>query len=399
MEQQSIREAATPGQYLEHYRDIAERRSQDPGWREWMDIYSHLVVWDMRLDELERVGLAATHQELHAECNRLFCDYVANNYASWTRGENSPILSVDVLDHYVRPHLEMGEQVYFVVLDCLRLDQWLTLEPLVAELFHVERDLYYGILPSATGYARNALFSGLFPKEMAERYPQFWVEGVGDDTSANRHEKQFMELQLQRAGLYLKPPPRYFKVFDALGGEEYRKRVASYDRVSLAALVVNFLDILTHERSQSEVLQQISPDEKGFRSLLWSWFCNSDLYEILKIIATKGAVVVITTDHGSILCNRASKAFGSRETTTSLRFKVGDAVGCTPDEAIKVTRPEDLQLPNDAPRKTYILAKEDYYFVYPTQFHEYRRQLRGGFQHGGISMEELILPCVTLRPR
>ncbi|MDA1192917.1 MAG: PglZ domain-containing protein, partial [Candidatus Poribacteria bacterium] len=235
--------------------------------------------------------------------------------------------------------------------------------------------------------------------EMAERYPQYWAEASEEDTSTNRFEKQFMELKLERAGLYLKPPPRYFKIFDARGGEEYRQRVASFDRISLAALVVNFLDVLTHERSQSEVLQQIAPDERAFCSLMESWFRNSDLLEIFKIMAERNAVVVLTTDHGSILCNRASKAYGNRDTSTSLRFKVGERINGTEGEAVQVDDPAQFQLPDDFAGKNYLIAKEDYYFVYPTEFHAYRRQLKGGFQHGGISMHELLVPCITMRGR
>jgi len=399
IDRRRILDAARPQQYMSDLAEITAKKNAAPDWREWADIYSRLVMWDLRIDSLHESGLADAHAELRAECNRLFSDYVAQNYAKWTRGEDSPILSVDVLDTYVLPHIERGEQVYLVVLDCLRFDQWLTIEPLLSELFHIERDLYYGILPSATAYARNALFSGLFPVQIAERYPSYWIEAQNDETSTNRFEKQLMELKLQQRGIYLKPPPRYFKIYDQVGGEEYRRRVASYDRVSLAALVVNFLDILTHQRSQSDVLQQIAPDEEAFRSLLLSWFRNSDLYEIFKILATKRATVIVTTDHGSILCNRATRAFGNRDTTTSLRFKVGEDVDCDETEAVRISDPDVYQLPADSPRKTYVLAKEDYYFVYPTQYHEYRRQLRGGFQHGGISMDELLVPCATLRPR
>jgi len=199
--------------------------------------------------------------------------------------------------------------------------------------------------------------------------------------------------------MMLKPPPRYFKIFDTRGGEEYLHHVSSSSRISLAALVVNFIDILTHKRSQIDVLQQISPDESAFRSLTSSWFAHSALFEILKIISRKGATIVLTSDHGSILSNRATRAYGNRDTSTSLRFKVGNNLGCDSDEAIHITSPEDYKLPGSNIGKNYILAKEDYYFVYPNQFHEYKRQFRGGFQHGGISMEEMILPCITMRPR
>jgi hypothetical protein len=197
----------------------------------------------------------------------------------------------------------------------------------------------------------------------------------------------------------LRPPIRYFKIFDARGGEEYIQHVSSAGTVSLAALVVNFIDILTHKRSQIDILQQISPDEPAFRSLTKSWFSHSALLEILKIISQRNATVILTSDHGSVLSNSASRAFGNRDTSTSLRFKVGNNLGCDPDEAVHITDPKLYKLPGGNRGKNYILAKEDYYFVYPNQFHEYKRQFKGGFQHGGISMEEMILPCVIMKPR
>ena len=399
VERGNLTAEATPQMYLRDYGDLLATRSSDISWKEWTGVYQRLVSWDMREDELERAGLAGSHRELHAEYNRAFSDYVADSYPGWVRGDDSPTLSVDVLDKFVLPHVQQGKQVFFIVIDCMRLDQWRMIEPLLAPLFDIETELYYGILPSATGYARNALFSGLFPKEIAERHPQYWAETSESATSTNRHEKQLLELKLERDGLYLKPPPRYFKIFDARGGEEYRQRVASFDRVSLATLVVNFLDVLTHERSQSDVLQQIAPDERAFRSLMESWFKNSDLFHIFEIMAEKDAVVVVTTDHGSVLCDRVSKAFGNRDTTTSLRFKVGERIDGNPEEAVRIDDPAMYQLPADYSGKNYLLAKEDYYFVYPTEFNAYRRQLKGGFQHGGISMQELLIPCATLRPR
>jgi len=394
-----LAQQATPHQYIAEYRQLMEAKSDSPGWQEWLDIYARLTAWDMRMDELEQAGLDGTQRELHAACNTQFSDYVATQYPKWAAGDDSPVLSLDILDKYVIPHVQRGDQVFFVVFDCLRYDQWLTLEPLLAPYFDIDHSLYYGVLPSATAYARNALFSGLYPAEMAERYPEYWVESSDTNQSTNRYEKQLIEEKFQRVGIYLKPPLRYFKIFDARGGEEYRRRVAALDRVSVATLVVNFTDVLAHERSQSDVLQQIAPDEKAFRSLTESWFRNSDVFEIFKILSRKNAVVVVTTDHGSILCNRASKAFGNRDTTPSLRYKVGERISGDTDEAVQIDDPEEFRLPAGYVGKNYLLAKEDYYFVYPTEFNQYKRQLKGGFQHGGISMEELLLPCATLRGR
>lgn len=399
LDQDKIIETKVPKDYTADFNRIRAMKEKGPDWQEWISIYSKLSEWDIEFDHLKKTGLEETHAEQKKECNALFSRYVERNYIDWLNGKNSPVLSVDVISKYLLSLLQRNEQVYFIVVDCLRLDQWLTIEPLLQPYYHIVRDYYYSILPSATLYSRNALFSGLFPKEIAEKYPKYWKEIPDDETSTNEYEKKLLEIKLQQMGLDLKPPVRYFKIFDAQGGEEYIRHVSSANVVSLAALVVNFIDILTHKRSQIDILQQISPDESAFRSLTKSWFMHSALFEILRIISRKNVNIIVTSDHGSILSNRASRAYGNRETSTSLRFKVGNNLGCNPDEAIHVASPKDYKLPGGDIGKNYILAKEDYYFVYPNQFHEYKRQFRGGFQHGGISMEEIILPCVFMRPR
>ena len=399
LDQSKIIEEQVPHKYTQDFNQIRLIKDSSPDWRHWADIHLKLVEWDLEFDLLGETGLEETHLEQKKECNALFSDYVAENYPRWIRGKDAPALSVDVLDRFVIPHLRKNRQVYFIVVDCLRLDHWLAIEPLLQPYYYIDRSCYYSILPSATLYSRNALFSGLFPLELAEKFPQYWQENSEDQTSTNRFEKQLLQSKLRNAGLRLKPSLRYFKIFDAKGGNEYIRQVSSFDRISLSALIVNFVDILTHQRSQSDVLQQIAPDESAFRSLAKSWFAHSALFEVLKIIAPRDAVVVLTTDHGSVLGNRPTKAFGNRETSTSLRFKVGTDLECDDSQAVHIKQPKSYKLPAESSNKNYIIAKDDYYFVYPNQFHEYTRQFRGGFQHGGISMGELIVPIVTMTSR
>jgi len=399
LDQERIIETKIPQDYTADFNRIAAMKEQEPGWEDWISLYVKLAEWDIEFDQLEKTGLEQTHAEQKKECNALFSEYVAKHYPDWLNGKNSPPLSVDVVDKWVAPLLQEQEQVYFIVVDCLRLDHWLAIEPLLQPYYHTTRSYYYSILPSATLYSRNALFSGLFPRELAQKYPKYWEEMPDDETSTNQHEKALIQKKLEQKGLDLKPPLRYFKIFDTRGGMEYIRHASSANKISLAALVVNFIDILTHKRSQIDILQQISPDESAFRSLTKSWFAHSSLFEILKIIAKRDVAVVLTSDHGSILSNRATRAYGNRDTTTSLRFKVGNNLGCDPDQSVHITDPASYKLPGGSMGKNYILAKEDYYFVYPNQYHEYKRQFRGGFQHGGISMEEMILPCVLMRSR
>ena len=400
LDQTQIVVGQIPSQYTADFNTIRTMKDSAPNWQEWVDIYVKLLQWDLVSEKLAEGGLEETHLGQKKECNTEFSDFVAANYPDWVAGSSeAPPLSVNVLDRHVIPQLQAGKSVYFIVVDCFRLDHWLAVESLLYPYFSIEREYSFSILPSATMYSRNALFSGLFPAEIAERYPQYWQEESDGDTSTNRYERELLEEHLKRRGITLKSVPQYFKIFDTRGGNTYKKRVAANTRVELSTLVVNFIDILTHQRSQSDVLQQLAPDVSAFRALARSWFSHSVLFDILRMIAAQNATVVLTSDHGSVFCNRATRARGNRETTTSLRFKIGTHLGCDENEAVHLHDPEKYRLPAEIPSKDYILAKDDYYFVYPNDFYKYKRQFQGGFQHGGISMGELITPVVTLTPR
>ncbi len=400
LEQKNIVETQIPGRYTYDFNTINTLKASQPSWQDWIDIYVKLLEWDLLSDQLAKQGLEETHIEQKKECNTEFSDFVETNYRDWVNGDQDrPTLSVDVLDQYVLPLLQDNVPTYFIVVDCFRLDHWMAIEPLLHSYFSIDRNYSFSILPSATMYSRNALFSALFPAEIAKDYPQYWQEKSDGGTSTNQFERQLLEEYLKRNGIRIKPGVQYFKIFDLRGGSEYKKRVAAATRVGLSALVVNFIDILTHQRSQSEVLQQLAPDEPAFRALARSWFAHSALFDILRLIADQGAHVVLTTDHGSEFCNRATRAYGNRDTSTSLRFKIGNNLNCDENQAVYIPKPKEYKLPAESSSKDYILAKDDYYFVYPNDFYKYKRQFQGGFQHGGISMGELITPIVTLTPR
>ncbi len=400
LDQKHIVETQIPGRYTNDFNTISTVKASQPTWQDWIDIYVKLLEWDLLSDQLAKQGLEETHIEQKKECNAEFSDYIQANYPEWVNGsQERPPLSVDVLDQHVVPLLQDKIPTYFIVVDCFRLDHWMAIEPLLYPYFSINLKYSFSILPSATMYSRNALFSGMFPAELAKNYPQFWQEKSDGGTSTNQFERQMLEEFLKRNGIRIKPGVQYFKIFDLRGGTEYKKRVAAATRVGLSALVVNFIDILTHQRSQSEVLQQLAPDEPAFRALARSWFAHSSLFDILRLIAAQGAHVVLTTDHGSEFCNRATRAYGNRDTSTSLRFKIGNNLACDDNQAVYIPNPLDYQLPAETVSKDYILAKDDYYFVYPNDFYKYKRQFQGGFQHGGISLGELITPVVTLTPR
>jgi len=387
--------------YTEEFRQISLALMNPLDFNQWYELYTKLTEWDLELDAHPELGLRQTLLDQKRECNAEFGRFVERNYRNWIEQEiNRPVLSTDVLEKSVFPELEKTGSVFLFVIDCLRLDQWLVIEPLVADYFTIRKSFYFGILPTATPYARNAIFSGLFPIDLEKRFPELWQAGDDDESSRNRHEHQLLERLLGRKRLQLKPEPKYVKILDAEFGRQIEGNILSYTKSKLTAVVVNFVDMLAHGRSDSRLLKEIAPDEAAYRSLTRSWFLHSSLFGMFKALSTQENVtIVVTTDHGSVRCLRGAKVIGDREASTNLRYKFGRNLRVDERQAVFVKYPADFKLPSESVTTNYILAKEDYYFVYPTDYHKYLSQYRDSFQHGGISMEEMMLPVITLEPK
>jgi CheY-like chemotaxis protein len=370
-------------------------------WEQWAELALEVARWDVQFDTLpDEDGLQQAHQDFRRSLNLDFGRFIERAYPDWVHGApDRPVLSTDVVQRAVAPLLKRGQRVVLVVIDCLRLDQWLTLEPILEEYYDIEREYYCSILPTATPYSRNAIFSGLLPAELHRRHPELWQENSGDDRTKNRYERQLLELQLDRLRARPTRPIRYFKIYDADEAQQARRQTSTFAGLGLVALVYNFIDILAHGRSESDLLQELAPDEAAFRAVMKAWFVHSPLYDILRALAQQDVTVVLTTDHGAVLARRAAKVLGNRDTSTNLRYKFGLNLNCDPKEAVILRDPTTFMLPDDGINKNYILARDDFFFVYPTRFHEYEQKFRGSFQHGGISIEEMVLPLMTLTPR
>jgi CheY-like chemotaxis protein len=397
LESDRLQEGRFSMDYVKEFNNLATM-VQSRSWDDWVQIHKKLCAWDLEFDRFRESGLTTTHEEQKQNANAQFSRFLETQYRDWLASEDRPPLSTDVFSRFVVPTLKAGEKVFFVVIDCVRLDQWLIIEDLLREEFEIQKDYYLGILPTATPYARNAIFSGLFPDEIAKKYPDKWLERSKDEISKNRYEEFFLKQQMQKHGL---PTDRmkYHKIYAIQEANELGKRMESLVSLPFAALVFNFVDMLTHGRNQSEILHQIAPDESAFRSVVRSWFSHSVLRDILRQLARRKVKVVMTTDHGSVLVRRASLVHGRRDTSTNLRYKFGDNLKCDERQAIIVRKPEEYRLPSESGTKSYLFAKEYYYFVYPTNFREYERQYQDSFQHGGVSLEEMILPCLTATPK
>jgi DNA-binding response OmpR family regulator len=400
LERRKIASERISRDYISEFTQIAQRLLGPMNWQDWMELYVTLSERDLELDEHPELGLRQTMDDQKRECNIEFGKYIEREYAGWLANGGGPTLSVDLIKNYVKPLIEKGERTIFLVVDNLRLDQWLTIEPLVRDYFRVTRDYYFSILPTATPYSRNAIFSGLFPSEIEEQYPDLWHKGTeDDDQSRNRKERQLLDQQLARLGISLKPDPKYVKIIDINEARSVEKRAKEYAALPLASIVLNFVDILAHSRSNSEVIKEMIPNESAFRSLTRSWFEHSHIYGALKEMAASGTRVVVTSDHGSIRGLRGVKVIGDRETSTSLRYKYGRNLKVDSKHALIIRDPKQFKLPARGVNTDYLIAKEDFYFVYPTNFHYYLNYYRDSFQHGGISMEEMILPVMKLEPK
>jgi len=381
---------------MQRWQNLDARRLD---WAGWSELAVDVARWDVRLDDAPEAGLQQAHGDFRRGLNIDFGRFIEERYPHWVRGaEDRPPLSTDVVSRAIAPHLREGRRVVFIVIDCMRLDQWFTLEPLLEEFFEIRREYYCSILPTATPYSRNAIFAGLLPAELHRRHPDLWQETTEDERTKNRFERQLLDFQLERLKLTPDKPPKYLKIYDADEAIQTRRQINSFSGLPLVTMVFNFLDILAHGRSESEILQELAPDEGAFRSVMKAWFIHSPLYDILKALSTQDCAVVLTTDHGSVLARRAALVYGNRDTSTSLRYKYGINLNTDAKQAVIVRKPADYALPEGL-NKTYVLAREDFYFVYPTRYHEFERQYRNSFQHGGISVEEMILPLLTLLPR
>ncbi|HDQ44003.1 MAG TPA: response regulator [bacterium] len=399
LEKQRIKRDKLTRDYTAEFMEISSLIGGDMSAADWIDIHHRLSERDLDLDAHPDLGLRQTLHDQRRECNQAFSRYVESQYPAWLRRDDRPVLSPDLMKRHVLPLLREGRRVLFVVVDNLRLDQWLVLEPLLYDYFSIRRDYYFSILPTATPYARNALFSGLFPNEIERLYPDCWVNAEDDETSLNRHEHALMDQLLAREGITLKPGSRYVKIMDTDEARSVAGQADSYLGAPLSAMVFNFVDIMAHRRSDSRLLKEIVPDESAYRSLTRTWFEHAALFHILKTAARTDVTVVLSSDHGSVRAMRGVTVYADRETSTNVRYKYGRSIRTDSKMAIEIKQPNGWGLPARGINTNYLIAREDYYFVYPTNYHKYLALYRDSFQHGGVSMEEMILPVAILEGR
>lgn len=399
-DKKKLEETQISKEYIQEFNYISQQLMSPIELNEWFDLYKKLTIWQMQLDDYPQLGIQEMLADQYKECNSAFSKFIEQNYTSWINEKEKnkrPTLSHDIVEKYVVPHLEKQKAIFFIVVDCMRLDQWLVMERELHNLFSIKTDNYLSILPTATPYSRNAIFSSLLPNDIAKIYPEYWQGDEVNESSYNKYEKELLLKYFERKRITINPELKYFKIYDTDVGWQLQKTISSYVTNKLTCIVVNFVDMLAHHRSDNMLLKEIAPDEAGYRSLTSSWFKHSSLFGMLQTLSqNKNITIVLTTDHGSIRCMRGTKVIGDRDSSTNLRYKFGRNLKCELKHAILLKNPQSYQLPQSSVTENFITAKEDYYFVYPTEYHKYLNQYRDSFQHGGISMEEMLLPVITL---
>ena len=363
---------------------------------DWKEVYRQLTYWELEL-EATNSSMNEVLKMQKAEANNMFARFVSKNYISWINDpDNRPVMSQDIMKKYVFPHLDNGEKVFLIVLDNFRYDQWRVIAQEVGDMFDIDEDMYMSILPTATQYARNAIFSGLMPSRIAEMFPDLWVD-EDEEEGKNLNEEPLIRTQIERFRRH--DTFSYHKINGTAGGEKIVERLNELLRNDLNVIVVNFIDMLSHARTESKMVRELANTESAYRSITLSWFRHSVMSELLKRLSETGCKVIITTDHGSIRASKAVKIVGDRNTNTNLRYKLGKNLNFNAKDVFVIKDPRKAHLPAPNLSTAYVFATGNSFFAYPNNYNYYVSYYKNTFQHGGISMEEMLVPLITLTSR
>ena len=388
-----IETEVTQSQYQQNFQQIAMQIMDCRSWQDWTDVYRRLVHWELQLSatDSQMTDMLRMQKE---EANLGFAKFVKKNYMDWIRGDgNPPLLSPGIFKEKVFPLLNAGQKVMLVVLDNFRYDQWRMLAQQLGDQFDIDEQLYCSILPTATQYARNAIFSGLMPDQIARMFPDLWVD-EDEEEGKNLNEAPLIQTQLDR--YRRRNTFSYHKVNNSQDADRLMQQFGQLDKNDLNVVVFNFIDMLSHARTESRMVRELANSESAYRSITLSWFRHSVIADFFRRLAQTDYRVVITTDHGSIRCTRPVKIVGDRNTNTNLRYKLGKNLSYDSRDLFVIREPAKAQLPSPNLSTSYVFATSDSFFAYPNNYNYYVSYYRDTFQHGGISMEEMIIPIVTL---
>ena len=388
----------TQTSYQQNFGNIAMQIMESRTYDDWVDIYKRLVHWELELSSTNS-SMTETLQMQKEEANIGFAKYVKNNYMDWMTASSDaerPLMSPDIFKKKVFPLLNSGEKVFLIVIDNFRYDQWRVIAQEAGDMFDIDEDMYMSILPTATQYARNAIFSGLMPSRIAEMFPELWVD-EDEEEGKNLNEEPLIRTQIERFRRH--DSFSYHKINGTAGGEKIIERLNELLRNDLNVIVVNFIDMLSHARTESKMVRELANTESAYRSITLSWFQHSVMSELLRKLSETNCKVIITTDHGSIRASKAVKIVGDRNTNTNLRYKLGKNLNFSSKDVFVIKDPRKAQLPAPNLSTAYVFATGNSFFAYPNNYNYYVSYYKNTFQHGGISMEEMLIPLITLTSR
>ena len=389
----AIETEITQSQYQQNFQQIAMQIMDCRTWQDWVDVYKRLVHWELELSSTDSSMMEMLRMQKE-EANNGFAKFIKKNYLEWIEsGENKPVLSPEIFKTKVFPKLNAGEKVFLVVLDNFRYDQWRVLSKELSEHFDIDEDLYYSILPTATQYARNAIFSGLMPNKIQEMFPDLWVD-EDEEEGKNLNEEPLIRTQLER--YRRKETFTYHKINTQADADKLMQQMKNIVKNPLNVVVFNFIDMLSHARTESKMVRELASNESAYRSITLSWFRHSVISDFFRELAQMDCRVIVTTDHGSIRCTQPVKIVGDRNTNTNLRYKLGKNLGYDDKSLFVIKDPRKALLPQPNLSTSYVFATGDSFFAYPNNYNYYVSYYRDTFQHGGISMEEVIVPLITL---
>lgn len=389
----------TTSQYQQAFRKISMDLSQVNSHQEWAEVYKQLIYWEMELDQLDDTSMTEILETQKKEANTAFFKFISKNYESWfdRNEDDAPVLSHQLFREKILPELSNNQPTLLVVVDNLRYDQLRAIEPIINNHYKKEtEDSFYSILPTATQYARNAIFSGLMPLDMQKLYPNLWLNDT-DEGGKNLNEDKFLEHQLKRLGQNIKHS--YHKITTLDGGRQLSDNFGQHKNDDLTVVVYNFVDMLSHAKTEMQVIKELASNDKSYRSLTKSWFQNSPLLDMIIKAQRLGFKLILTTDHGTINVKNPSKIIGDKNTSTNLRYKTGRSLSYNEKEVYAVKNPASIRLPSINMSSSFVFAKGDLFLAYPNNFNYYVQYYKNTFQHGGISLEEMIIPFTVFLPK
>jgi len=389
----------TTSNYQQEFRKIAMDMAMVNSFEEWAELYQKLVYWEIQLEDIEDAGMFEILESQKNEANLQFGKFVEKNYEDWFQpNTDAPIMSHTLFRERIAPELSKEQPTMLVVIDNLRYDQWKAFEPVVNNYYKKDKEeAFYSILPTATQYARNAIFSGLMPSDMEKLHPNYWKNDT-DEGGKNLHEHDFLNAQMKRLGLdHLKH--EYYKITNLKNGKKLVDNFRGLKNNDLTVVVYNFVDMLSHSKTEMDVVKELASNDKAYRSLTVSWFKNSPLLEMIQQAQQLGFKLILTTDHGTINVKNPSKVIGDRDTSLNLRYKTGRSLTYESKDVYAAEEPKAIHLPSISMSSSFIFAKGDLFFAYPNNYNHYVSYFRNTYQHGGVSLEEMVIPFVVLNPR